>query len=715
MLGKNILYYSLFWVFTSSVTISWGQQNSDYPDIDITTIEDLLQGNEDIDASDLVFVFENLQGFARSPLNLNNATIADLEDLFLLNQIQIQEFFIYKKKVGELISIYELQAIPSFDLKTIRAISSFIKVSGEKDYQKSIGSMFRESNRALQMKWVRPLELERGYITQEGKDKPGFEGSPDKLSMRVRGRFENRLSYGFTAEKDSGEAFFKGSNKNGFDFYSAHFFLKNYSSRLKTLALGDFSVSMGQGLIAYSGFARGKGSEVSNINRNQRTLRQFASFNEALFLRGLGATIGLTDNLEMTVFGSYKNVDGNVFENDSINIDFDFEEFEFLTSSLQTSGFHRTEGEIDDEKKISLLQTGAKIKYHKNTWHVAFNTIYHKLDKPLNRSSQPYNQFVFQGDKLFNASLDYGFLIQNFKFFGETATSQNGSIASVNGVNIGLDRRVNLSILHRHLPADFHSLNARPFAETTQGLNENGLYIGLQLFLSKNWDWRFYFDTWKHPWLRSTANAPSKGVEYFTRLTYKRKRRMEVYLEYRNEIKGQNAPQDALQNETPIDFLTDQTKTRFRIHISNKISKTVELRTRAEWAFFDNEVEDFKKGYMLYQDIVFKSNQFPISMSTRYAIFDNEFDTRIYAYENDLLYTFSIPAYSGRGSRFYLNLRYRPHPKWSIEARYERTFFNLEKRFVDGSLEKQKTIGSSNTLIEGNIRSAVDIQVQYQF
>jgi len=128
--------------------------------------------------------------------------------------------------VGELISIYELQAIPAFDLKTIRAISSFIKVTGEKDYQKSIGSMFKESDRRLQMKWIRPLELERGFTTQEGKDKPAYEGSPDKLLVRMRGRFENRLSYGFTAEKDDGEAFFKGSNKHGFDFYSAHIFLK---------------------------------------------------------------------------------------------------------------------------------------------------------------------------------------------------------------------------------------------------------------------------------------------------------------------------------------------------------------------------------------------------------------------------------------------------------------------------------------------------------
>ncbi len=706
MLGKKNLYISLTLISIFIASIAWGQKNNDYPDVDIIVIEDLLQGNEDIDGSDLVFVFESLQGFARSPLNLNTASISDLEDLFLLNQPQIQEFFIYKRKVGKLISIYELQAIPAFDLKTIRAITPFVKVSGEEDYQKSIGSMLKESDRTLQMKWVRPLELERGFAIRENAEEPAFEGSPDRLLVRMRGRFENRLSYGFTAEKDSREAFFKGSNKHGFDFYSAHIFLKDYSSRLKGLALGDFSVSMGQGLIAYSGFGRGKGSEVLNVDRNRRTLRQFSSLNEVLFFRGGGATIGLSKNLEVTAFGSYKKVDGNVFVNDSTNLD--FEEFEILTSSLQLSGFHATAGEIEDEKQIGLLQTGGKIKYQKDTWHVALNTIYHQLDKPLNRSNQPYNQFTFRGNKLFNVSMDYGFLLQNFKFFGETATSQNGSIASVNGVYIGLDRRVSMSILHRHLPADFHALNNRPFAETAQGANENGIFLGLQLNLSKNWDWRFYFDTWKHPWLRFNVDAPSKGVEYFTRLTYKRKRRMEAYLQFRNEVKGRNAP----DNETPIDFITDNTRTQFRIHISNSISKSIVLRTRAEWSFFDNEVEPSKQGYMLYQDFVFKSNQFPLSFTTRFAVFDNDFDTRIYAYENDLLYTFSIPAYSGKGTRFYLNLRYRPHPKWSIEARYERTFLNFTE-FIGSDLPVE--FGSGNGIIEGNIRSAFEMQVQYKF
>ncbi len=706
MLRKLLFTLSIF-VFCM---IPLWSQNKQYPELNINLIEDVLQGNEDLDPDDFIFIYENLQSFANNPLNLNRATVSDLEELFILNQYQIQEFFIYKKKMGDLISIYELQAIPGFDLRTVQAIASFVKVSGEGDYQKSIPSMLRESNRTISTKWSRQLERARGYITQPNAEAPAYEGSPDKLNLRFRGRFSNRFYYGFTAEKDDGESFFKGSNRQGFDFYSAHIFLKNYSSRLKNLALGDFTISMGQGLIAYSGFARSKGAEVLNINRNRNVLQQFSSLNEVLFFRGLGATIGINENLEITAFGSYRKVDGNIFENDSLSAE--FQEFEILTSSLQTSGYHATQNEIEDEKQIQLLQTGGKIKYKKDTWHLAFNTIYHQLDKPLNKSNDAFNRFTFRGDKLLNVSTDYGLLFRNYKFFGEAAMSDNGSLATVNGVFVGLDRRVSMSILHRHLPADFHAINNRVFAETNQGSNENGLYLGLQFFINKNWEWRFYFDTWKHPWLRFNVDAPSKGVEYLSRLTYKRKRRMEAYIQFRNEIKQKNAP----GNETPIDFLVNNQRTQFRIHLSNKITESIELRTRAEWSWFDNEVDPFARGYLLYQDVVFKSINYPLSFSTRYAIFDaQDWDARIFAYENDLLYTFSVPPYSGKGTRFYLNLRYRPFRNWTFEARYERTFLQQGNIFTDGRLITSDGFGNGNEFIEGNVRSAVEVQVQYKF
>ena len=58
---------------------------------------------------------------------------------------------------------------------------------------------------------------------------------------------------------------------------------------------------------------------------------------------------------------------------------------------------------------------------------------------------------------------------------------------------------------------------------------------------------------------------------------------------------------------------------------------------------------------LLLQDFNYKFKIIPLSFWFRYCIFNtDDWDSRIYTYENDLLNNFSIPAMSGTGSRCYL-------------------------------------------------------------
>ena len=60
------------------------------------------------------------------------------------------------------------------------------------------------------------------------------------------------------------------------------------------------------------------------------------------------------------------------------------------------------------------------------------------------------------------------------------------------------------------------------------------------------------------------------------------------------------------------------------------------------------------------------------------ALFDTEtFDNRLYAYEHNALGAFAIPAFSGKGSRQYLLVQYRIHPKLNAYLRIAQT------RYVD--------------------------------
>ena len=82
--------------------------------------EDQLQDDDQL--------LQQLGYFQRHPLNLNMASTEDLSQFPFLTDLQISHFIKYRALLGKLLSIYELQAIPSWDLSTIRKLLPYIFV-----------------------------------------------------------------------------------------------------------------------------------------------------------------------------------------------------------------------------------------------------------------------------------------------------------------------------------------------------------------------------------------------------------------------------------------------------------------------------------------------------------------------------------------------------------------------------------------------------------
>ncbi|MEO1438667.1 MAG: helix-hairpin-helix domain-containing protein, partial [Bacteroidota bacterium] len=384
----------------------------------------------------------------------------------------------------------------------------------------------------------------------------------------------------------------------------------------------------GQGLLLSGGFSTGKSSFVTNIKRAGRKVRPYTSVNEAIFLRGGAAHLQFGDHFNFVAFGSYRSRDANITQLDTL------ENFEVPAfTSLQLSGLHRTPNEIEDEGAINQLTTGASLEWRSRQSHLAANFVYTEFDADFNRNTQPYNQFQFSSGSLVGGSLDYSFLWRNINFFGETAVSDNGGFATTNGALIGLDRRIDLAILYRNFSRDYQSLFGDPFAETIGGSNEAGLYLGLDIKPSYNWQFSAYFDTWSHPWLRFGVDAPSQGYEYLAQARYRIKRKLEVYVRLRDEYRQRNRP----ANETNIDFLIWERRTQLRANFSYIISKGLEVRNRIELILFKEDDLPLSRGFLAYQDLIVKPVGSPLSFTGRFAIFDtDDFDSRIYAYENDI-------------------------------------------------------------------------------
>lgn len=663
-------------------------------------LEDLLQNVGAEGEFDFNTAYEYLEYYLEHPIGLNSATQRDLEELGLLTPVQISNFLNHRARTGDLLALYELQAIPSFDAATIQLILPFVTLKNAvDDYQIPLDQMLRRGSNELYLRWQRRLQLERGF-TDEVSPTSRFLGDPNRFYLRYKHSYENRFQYGITAEKDPGEPFFRSVNKNeGFDFYSAHVFLKDYNKNIRAVALGDYAVSLGQGLIIHSGYGYGKSNLVMDIKKTTRTLRPYTSVSEFGFLRGGGATFAMGDHWEATAFASYRASDGNALERDTLD---GFADEIIGFTSLLNTGFHRNLNEISKQNTVRQLSAGGNIKYRQRNWHIGFNAIHDRFNRALIPRAQPYNLFFFRSDRWSNMSLDYSYIYKNINFFGETAVDQNGALATLNAALIGLDRKVDVAILHRYYASDYIALNANAFGESTAARNESGLYLAMVVRPAFRWEWSGYFDIYQHPWLRFRTDAPSTGYDFRTRLRFYKKRDVESYLQVRYEVKEQNDP----NSNAKTDVLTDIRVFQARLHLSKKVGKTLELRTRLDWGYSDTGQDtDRNTGFGILQDIIYRPIAFPISFSTRYALFDTGgFATRFYHYESNLIYTFAIPAYYNRGSRFYFNLRYRGIRNLTLEARYAQTFWNNQSAFGNGINE-----------ISGNLRSEIGAQVKYKF
>lgn len=625
-------------------------------------LENFFRENEQASEADAQLFLEMLENLRLRPLNLNTATREDLLSIRLLNEIQIENFLAYRELFGPLLNEYELQAIPAWDLTDIRRLLPYVQISTGLDTRNvPLRRGLIEGENELILRWGR----------NNGINIPAAaEGKPDAAALRFRHSFDNRLRFGFTAEKDPGEAFFRGSNPRGFDFYSAHFFAQQVNPTLKTFVLGDFSARFGQGLLLQTGFSPGKSAETMSVARDNRKINAYAAFGEAYFLRGAATTLALGKNWEITALFSARRRDANILA-PADTIDQEFAEQVF--TSLQASGLHRTPAEIADEKSIREWIGGLSATRRWKNGQVSLNGLHLEYDKAWQPALAPYRRFVFTGKNLTGVSLDYNWRRRNWYLFGEIARSDNGGVSALNGLLFAADRRVTLAVLHRALGRDYQSVYAAPFAETNGASNEQGVYVGTDVRFGRKWQINAYFDVWRHPWLRFGVSAPSAGSEYLGRLIWTPLRGVSFYALWQLEIKERDSGNDT-EGATG---LAENKRGRFRLHGSYKLGQGLEMRSRVEWTTFRTGQAARSRGFLAFQEAVLRPLGSPVYGSLRYTIFDTQdFDTRVYTFENDLFAAISIPGFAGRGARYFINLTWRVNDWLRLESRLEQTMIN---------------------------------------
>jgi hypothetical protein len=631
------------------------------------------EAGEDADYS---FLTEHFQKLKESPLALNQASREELEQSGLFNNTQINSLLVHIKANGKLIDIAELQVIEGFDKEFINSIQPYTTLEKQTLIKGiSFQDLLNNGKHQLIFRTQRTLEQPKAY-----RDKK-YLGSPYKIYTRYKYAFKKNLSAGITLEKDPGEKIYP----KGLDYNSFHLIYKN-SGVIKTIALGDYYLSYGQGLIFWSGLSFSKTPEVLAIQKFQKGIKEYTATDENNFMRGAAVSFGL-GKFTTDLFYSSNKIDANIskVENEEV----------LEVSSLQITGYHRTESELSDKDAITETIYGSHISYKDKSFNIGTTAAINTFSSIINPRSESYNILSVPNKRNYNLGLDYNLSYKNFSFFGESGMSSGGGLAFIHGTVVSLHPKLNVSILHRSYSTDFLTIKGQAFGEGYKTNNEKGFYTGISIKINSALNLSGYYDVFTFPWLKYQVNAPSSGSDYMILLNYKPSKVVEMHVRYKTKSKEEN-----ISAEVPINYLTTFKQENYRLHTSFKASQVITLRNRIEFTTLTKG-----KGMLCYQDILFHPLKFPMGLSFRYAIFDTDtYDSRIYAYENDVLYSFSIPAYYFKGQRTYMTLHYRITRHFDFWLRYATTIY-----------ENRSSIGSGNDEISGNQKTDLTFQLRCEF
>lgn len=640
------------------------------------------QAEETDDAEQVAALYAELSYLSEHPFNLNTATGEQLEKLPFLSAEQIDALLRYRRRHGEMATVYELKGIKEINRQTIELLLPFIYVSAGKNEDKSltINNLLKYGKNELVLRYDQCLQRKKGYqqvpdslLTVSPNKK--YIGEPFSHSLRYSLAFSESAYAGIVAEKDAGEPFFRSLQpaRKGYDFYSAHVLIKPETGWLKTLAAGDYKASFGQGLVFSQDFTPGRTALVTQVQRRNNGFRRHYSTNENDFLRGAAATLSF-HSTEISLFYSRRKLDGIVEENE--------------IRSFKTDGLHRLVRDLEKEKQITMQTAGGNIRYAVPAFCIGVTAVYYTFNNlSVFPESKPYNIFYFRGKRNVDTGVDYLLKVKNFHFFGETALSANKGVAALHGVRFVPASYISLLLLYRSYSKKYQAYFGRAFAQYSEVQNETGVYIAAELAPFARWKVAMYADLYRFPWLKYGIDFPSSGKEYMCRAEYTCSGSSALSLRYRYRDK-----------ETGY-----QKKIRGQFAYSHTCWMG---RTSFDWVLNGNrKTGRTSAGWMAAQSAGCKLPVFPLQITMYAAYFHTAgYESRIASYEKNILYAFSMPSCYGEGIRLALSFKIEAVKNGSFSAKIAGTkYFDRDK------------IGSGLEEITGSIKIDLYTAIQLKF
>ena len=625
---------------------------------------------------------EELSRRLQEPLNLNTATRRQLEQFPFLTDIQVENLLAYIYIHGQMQTLYELQLVEEMDRRTIELLLPFVCVQAVEE-----GSGYPSLQNILKYgKHEMLARLDVPFYTRKGYEKE-YLGPSLYHSLRYAFHYGDYLQLGVTGEKDAGEPMFALHNRKGYDYYSPYLLIRNLG-RLKALALGNYRLSFGQGLVLSTDFRLGKTFSISTTEHRAGGIRKHNSTDEYNYFRGAAATVGLLPSLDFSAFYSHRSMDGVVKDGE--------------ITSIYKTGLHRTQKEADKANLFALQLAGGNLTYEKNTLKVGVTGICYFFDHPYEPKLQKYAKYNLHGKNFYNVGLDYKYRFRRLSLTGEAATGTKG-YALLNQLRYNLSPDYRLLLVHRYYSHDYWAFFGRSFGESSTPQNENGWYLAAEAAPFARWKFFASLDFFSFPWWRYRISQPSQGMDGMFQAAYSPKRDLSMYLNYRYKQKERDVA------GTSGAFTSPTHHHRFRYRLTY-VPGDFTFRTTLDYNYFrQQDIGEYRferrQGWGISQLCAYAPSRFPWSLSVQGTYFHtDDYDSRVYASERGMLYTFYTPSFSGRGFRCSAVARYDWNKRLMLLVKFGQTVY-----------QDRECIGSGNDLIQGNRKADLQMQLRVKF
>jgi hypothetical protein len=427
---------------------------------------------------------------------------------------------------------------------------------------------------------------------------------------------------------------------------------------------------------------------VMNVLKLGNKIKPYRSTGQNAFFSGLACDFGFGKNTRVIfAFSSIKKASLNTY--DSLGNE--------TTNTLKYNNFNRNLKELKYNSHVNISTLALSLSHQFKSILFGINSALIHNNTLHNDSKEIYNLNPKQ-TLIFNNSIETKINVKNVLLFNETSI-QNKHLATITGVLYSLDKNLDLSIIHRHFSRMYNIDYSLAFSESSIKSGKSATYFGIQWTPIKNIQINAYYDIAKYPWLRYTTDAPGHSVENFIEMTYQK--RNGIVLKIRKKWDGQSKNETGTQIINGIDFIETQ-KNRF--HIEIPISEKVMLRQRFETNHIQSILNLNSKGKLIYSDLKIKFNS-KIQFTFRAIAFNiDEYQNRIYTFENDLSQSLSIKAYQNKGHAYYVLIQTKINKNLQIKYRFASVhYLNIY------------SMGSGLDEVPGNKQKEIKFELKYNF